>query len=181
LAAPVLRQPVQDANLAEALLRLWPNFLAYVLSFAVIGIMWNNHQMLFRSVGRVDRTTFFLNLVLLGITAFIPFSTAILGNYPYLKSATVMYGLTLDAASITYNVLLHYLIHKGAFLPSVTESAIRQTVFHYRVGLVVYLLATAIAFLSPWISFAIYGAIALYYLFPRGVDADAVAEETGSP
>jgi len=56
-----------------------------------------------------------------------------------------------------------------------------ETVFHYRVGLVVYLLATAIAFLSPWISFAIYGAIALYYLFPRGVDADAVAEDTGSP
>lgn len=50
--------PAQDAKLAQALTRLWPNFLAYVLSFAVIGIMRNNHHMLFRSVERVDRTTF---------------------------------------------------------------------------------------------------------------------------
>ena len=178
LGVPIVRN-AGDGSLSGALEALWPNFLAYVLSFAVIGIMWNNHHMLFRTVARIDRTTFFLNLLLLGITAFIPFATAVLGTYPSLKPGPVLYGFTLDAASITYNAILHYLIAKRAFFPSVSQDAIRQTVFHYRVGLATYLAATAIAFFWPLVSFAMYGALTLYYLFPRGVDADAV--ETGSP
>ena len=161
-------------------MRLWPNFLAYVLSFAVIEIMWNNHHMLLRSLQFVDRTTFFLNLLLLGITAFIPFATAVMGTYPGLKPATVLYGLTLDAAAITYNFILKYLIRRRAFLATVTDEMLSQTVFHYRVGLITYLSATAIAFVWPWVSFALYGAIAIYYLFPRGVDTTS-GEETGSP
>lgn len=161
-----------EKPLASALLSLWPNVLAYALSFAVIGIMWNNHHMLFRSVERLDRSTWLINLVLLGITAFIPFATAVLGEYYNLRPAAVLYGLTLSAASVTYNVLLHYLIRRRAFRAWVSEETLRGTVISYRVGLIVYILATVIAFALPTLSFALYWAITLYYWFPRGVDAD---------
>lgn len=181
LAVPVLTHASEQVLIAR-LIALWPNFLAYALSFAVIGIMWNNHQMLFRTVERLDRTTWLINLVLLGITAFIPFATAVLGAYPSLRPAAVLYGLTLTAASITYNSLLHYLIARAMFKPSVTQAAVRATVFHYRVGLIVYAAATIIAFAFPVLSFALYWAITLYYLFPRGVDADLPEPSaTGNP
>jgi len=77
--------------------------------------------------------------------------------------------------------MLHYLISRRRFLPGVTDDALAQTVFHYRVGLAVYIAATVIAFIFPLASFALYGAIALYYLFPTGVDADKVGAETGNP
>lgn len=183
LALPAGRQFGTEHDLAEALWSLRTNFLAYALSFAVIGIMWNNHQMLFRTVERIDRTTWFLNLLLLGITAFIPFSSAVLGTYPQMRPAAVLYGITLVTASITYNVLLHYLIRRGAFRPFVTQDAIRDTVFHYRVGLTVYVLAMLIAFVQPIVSFTLYWAITVYYLFPRGVDTDLPEPEaaTGNP
>lgn len=161
-----------EKALTSALLSLWPNVLAYALSFAVIGIMWNNHHMLFRSVERLDRKTWLINLILLGITAFIPFATAALGEYYNQRPAAVLYGLTLTAASITYNVLLHYLIRRRAFRAWVTEQTLRGTVISYRVGLTVYVLATIIALAVPALSFALYWAITLYYWFPRGVDAD---------
>jgi uncharacterized membrane protein len=172
---------VTERALTAGLLSLWPNFLAYALSFAVVGIMWNNHHMLFRSVERLDRTTWLINLTLLGITAFIPFATAVLGEYYNLRPAAVLYGFTLAAASITYNTLLHYLIKRHAFRAWVTETNLKETVFHYRVGLTVYLCATGIAFALPAVSFALYWAITIYYLFPRGVDADVAAAETGNP
>lgn len=181
LAVPALRHPSETA-LMGTLLGLWPNFVAYALSFAVIGIMWNNHHMLFRTVERLDRSTWLINLVLLGITAFIPFATAVLGAYPSMRPAAVLYGLTLTAASITYNGLLHYLIRQRAFKAFVTQAALRGTVFHYRVGLIVYVAATLIAFAFPVLSFALYWAITLYYFFPRGVDADLPeASATGNP
>jgi uncharacterized membrane protein len=161
-----------ERPLTSALLSLWPNLVAYALSFAVVGIMWNNHHMLFRSVEQLDRTTWLINLALLGITAFIPFATAVLGEYYNLRPAAVLYGLTLTAASITYNVLLHHLIRRGAFRAWVSEQALRGTVVAYRVGLTVYLVATVIAFALPALSFALYWGITLYYFFPRGVDAD---------
>ena len=170
LAVPIGK--TNEADLIVALRGLWPNFVAYGLSFAVIGIMWNNHHMLFRTVERLDRTTWLLNLLLLGITAFIPFSTAVLGTYANMRPAAVLYGFTLVAASITYNVLLHYLIRRRAFRSFVTQEAIRGTVFHYRVGLTVYAFALLIAFVLPIVSFALYWAITVYYLFPRGVDTD---------
>lgn len=49
IVLPALKTPVSDAALRDALLSLWPNAIAYVLSFAVIGIMWQNHHALFRS------------------------------------------------------------------------------------------------------------------------------------
>ena len=177
-----LTVPAVATSGESALIALWPNFLAYCLSFAVIGIMWNNHHMLFRTVERLDRRTWLMNLVLLGITAFIPFATAVLGQYSTLRPAAVLYGLTLTAASITYNGLLHYLITHRMFRPFVTQRALRDTVFHYRVGLTVYTAATIIAFAAPVVSFALYWAITLYYLFPRGVDADLPEPATtGNP
>lgn len=179
LAVPAV---TNEANLTAKLLSLWPNFVAYALSFAVIGIMWNNHHMLFRTVERLDRTTWLLNLLLLGITAFIPFATAVLGPYWMLRPAAVLYGLTLVAASITYNALLQYLIARRAFRPFVTEEAIHATVFHYRVGLTTYAIAMILAFVFPVVSFALYWAITLYYMFPRGVDADLPETAfTGNP
>lgn len=182
LAVPVIAPHDGERVLIERLLALWPNFVAYALSFAVIGIMWNNHHMLFRTVAKLDRTTWLINLVLLGITAFIPFATAVLGAYSALRPAAVLYGLTLTAASITYNGLLHYLIARKMFCSFVTPAALRDTVFHYRVGLAVYIAATIIAFIFPVVSFALYWAITLYYFFPRGVDADLPeAAATGNP
>ena len=60
--------PPSEAELTRALLRLWPSFVAYALSFGVIGIMWQNHHALFRLVGVVDRAAILLNLGLLGMT-----------------------------------------------------------------------------------------------------------------
>jgi uncharacterized membrane protein len=65
-----------NAELTAKLIALWPNGLAYVLSFLVIGIIWQNHQAIMRLVERVDRTTVFWNLMLMGGTAFIPLATA---------------------------------------------------------------------------------------------------------
>ncbi len=48
----------------HALLRLWSNFLACALSFAVIGVMWQSHHAVFRLVHTINRTTVCLNLVL---------------------------------------------------------------------------------------------------------------------
>ncbi|MBV8373104.1 MAG: DUF1211 domain-containing protein [Candidatus Eremiobacteraeota bacterium] len=159
-------------ELARALERLWPNLLAYGLSFGVIGIMWQNHHALFRLVKRVDRMAVFLNLLLLGGAAFVPFATSMLGAYPTFRASTFLYGLTLSYCATIYNVLLSHLVRERSFIASVDAATVRSTVRAYRIGWAGYVAATLLALITPVVSFGAYLAIAIYYLVPRGVDAD---------
>jgi hypothetical protein len=61
------------ADLPSALLRLWPRYLAYALSFLVIARFWVSHHLAFRLITRYDSTLVWLNLVLLMFVAFLPF------------------------------------------------------------------------------------------------------------
>lgn len=163
--------------LTQALVGLWPNLIAYVLSLMVVGIMWHNHQMLFRMVEKIDRRTIFWNILLLGGVAFIPFATSGLGTYPTLKASTFLYGLALTYCATIYNLLLNHLVRSAAFRDGVSEKYIAQTVTAYRTGWAAYIVAALFALWFPLLSFATYIGVTIYYLVPRGLDADL---ETGA-
>lgn len=166
------RRWTDEGNLTHALLRLWPNLIAYVLSFAVIGIMWQNHHALLRAVKSVDRLTVFLNLLLLGCTAFIPFASATLGSYPTTHAATFLYGVVLTSCATCFNLMLNQLVRKGGLGESLRPETITSTLRAYRTGWILYAVATAVALVSPVVSFALYIIVVGYYLVPRGVDDD---------
>jgi uncharacterized membrane protein len=170
-ALPELRDP-SNRVLTHALLHLWPNLIAYALSFGVIGIMWQNHHALFRLVERIDRTTVLYNLLLLGGTAFVPFATSTLGAYPTMHASTFLYGLTLTCTATSYLLILRHLVRTNAFSASVPAARIESTMRAYRTGWVTYVGATLLALVLPVLSFAAYVATAVYFSIPRGVDAD---------
>jgi uncharacterized membrane protein len=167
IAIPALPAPSEDA-LRAALISRWPDVIAYALSFAVIGLLWQNHHAIFRLVDRIDRRTIAYNLLLLAGIAFIPFATSTLGAYPTLHASTFLYGMVLTYCSIMFNLLLRHLVVHGAIQADISAATVRA----YRIGFAVYVLATLIALLFPVASFAAYVAIVGYYLVPQGLDAD---------
>ncbi len=167
---PAFRAPPTEQQLRNAILDLWPNLIAYGLSFAVIGIMWNNHQALFRLVTRVDRKTVVLNLLLLAGTVFIPFATSVLGTYPTMHSSTFLYGAVLSYTGTVYNILVNYLIATKVFAPSVGAEIVMSTRQAFLLALLTYYVAMLLALWWPLVSFAAYIAITLYGLIPHGVD-----------
>ena len=91
--------PARDAALGPALLDQWPVFLAYLVSFLTIGIMWINHHKLFEVIGQSTTTFAFINVVFLMVIAFVPYPTEVLaerlGNGVDVQLATVFYGATM--------------------------------------------------------------------------------------
>jgi uncharacterized membrane protein len=168
---PELHSPT-NRDLAHAILRLWPNLIAYALSFSVIGLMWQNHHALFRLVQRVDRMTVFWNLFLLSGTVLIPFATTTLGAYPTYSASTFLYGVVLSTCSTFYNLMLWHLVRSKAFVPEVDDTTIAYTLRGYNVGLCIYVGATLIALVLPIVSFALYLILVVYFLIPRGADSD---------
>ena len=170
-ALPELRVPT-NRELGSAILHLWPDLIAYGLSFSVIGLMWQNHHALFRYVHQIDRRTIFWNLLLLAATVLIPFATRTLGTYPTLPASAFLYGVILTACAAFFNLTLRNLVRSRAFTPEVDERAIAVTMRDYRRGLLVYAGVALLALLLPIVSFALYVLIVVYFFVPRGNESN---------
>src|SRR5260370_10913354 len=75
-----IRVPHGDHGLWTGLLALWPSYIAFLLSFVVILIMWVNHHELLRMARSVNYPVLFANGLLLLTVSFVPFPTAVLAQ-----------------------------------------------------------------------------------------------------
>ena len=71
----------EGESLAHGLWEQWPNYLGYLLSFLVLGVMWLNHHRIFEPAKRVDGIVLVLNLNLLLWAVLIPFPTAVVADF----------------------------------------------------------------------------------------------------
>jgi uncharacterized membrane protein len=149
-----------------ALAQRWPNYVAYVLSFLVIGVMWANHHSLFEYIGRVNRTLIVSNLFLLMGVSFLPFPTAVLAAHladPSMRvSATAFYGATLIFTSMTFNALWWVGRSQGLLEADSRDPGVRVITKRYVAALICYVTATGLAFISVELSLAIHLALALW-------------------
>jgi uncharacterized membrane protein len=170
---------------AQALGHAWPSYLAYVVSFLTIGIMWVNHHGMFVRITRVDRPLLLLNLFLLmGIVA-IPFPTALVADHlndsTHGQVAAVVYGLVMIAISVGYGSIWIYIITHQQALGARGLSLRHTATIWFTAGNVGYIAATVIALLvAAWISLVIYGLLAVYYMFEHLPAAPADEGEDSS-
>ena len=105
LKVPEMVSGAADIALLDALVKLWPKLLSFVLSFVIVGIYWVAHHHIFHYISRTDRTLLWLNNLFLMFVAFIPFPTALMGTYIGVPIAVVPYGLTLIATGLSLQLL----------------------------------------------------------------------------
>jgi uncharacterized membrane protein len=160
-----------DGTLVDALLANWQAYFAFFVSFAVIGILWINHHNMFRIIYRGDHTVFILNALLLMLITFINYPTAVLGVYltdpVNQRAAALLYGGTLLATAIAFNLLWRYVSYKHRLLhPDVNPEIVRSINTQYNAGPFIYLAAFLLAFFTPIGSMIIHFLLALFYALP---------------
>jgi len=104
---------IPHGGLRNALVNLWPSYLAFLASFMTIGVMWLNHHRLFTLINKKDDGLIAFNLLLLlGIT-WLPFPTALLaehllGSHEDQQVAALVYAGSFFMLSIVFNVMWRY-------------------------------------------------------------------------
>jgi uncharacterized membrane protein len=147
------------SDLWEGLLKLWPSYFAFTLSFGILLVSWVNHHYLFNILDKSSRPFLYANGFLLFTITFMPFPTALLAQYistDYAKPAIAFYCFGGVVNSLGWNLLLHT-IHKPHNLThSETDNNILRTVKRStQIGLVIYTVATVMSFWLPMIALAI--------------------------
>jgi uncharacterized membrane protein len=160
-------------DLGTALAHQWPQYVAYLVSFLIVGIIWLNHHAMFNLLARTDHRLQVLNLLLLLPVSVLPWPTAVLAEYTREGSAgdkrvaVVLYGLTSSLMAVGFNLAWRYLLrHRELHKAGVDARLLAVRNRRYNVGLAVYPIATLIGLLSVPLFLALMLGLALMYLLP---------------
>ena len=160
----VLELKVPHGTGWETLVPLAPTLGSYALSFVFVGIYWNNHHHLLHAARTIDGRILWANLHLLFWLSLTPFTTGWMGENHFAAVPVAIYGVDLLACALAYTILVRVIIAGHG-----PQSALAKAVGSDRKGnisLAAYSLAIAVATFNPWISCALYAAVALMWLVP---------------
>jgi uncharacterized membrane protein len=160
----VLELKVPHSADLSALWELAPVFLSYVLSFANVGIYWNNHHHLLHTVKQVSAGILWANLHLLFWLSLFPFTTGWMGENHFSTWPVVIYGFNLLLAALAYTILVQMIIRKQGH-DSLVAKAIGSDFKSY-VSLAAYVAAVVLAFFNSWISGGLFVAVAMMWFIP---------------
>ena len=123
---------------------LWPDFLAYVISFSTLGAFWVAHHRIFRWVLYVDRPLIWINISFLMIIGLIPFSTTLLTQYLDSQNSIFAFSFNAILAGLLIYVIYYYvkrnpdLVDKSiqALIEKSSSRRIVATILTYSVAII---------------------------------------------
>ena len=163
-----IAQPSSYKNLGHDLASKWPSLAAFVVSFAIIGIMWLNHHSVFSHFEHVDRGLIYLNMLLLLTITFLPYPTGVLGQAlakgENARTAAVVYAVVMALNAWVWTALWLYGSSRRQLLrPGFAEEERATATRMFSIGVVLYTLSIGVAFWSADAFLAVQAALALYY------------------
>lgn len=160
----------KDSDLLNILGDKWPIYLAFVTSFATIGIMWVNHHRLYTHIKRSDNTLLLLNLLLLLVIVFVPFPTALMAEYITQhdqRTAALIYSGTFLLMAVCFNLVWRHASHKNRLLdPNVNIQEVNAITGQYRLGPLFYVVTFVLAFFLPLASIVLELLLAIFFAIP---------------
>jgi uncharacterized membrane protein len=141
-----------------------PILLGYALSYANVGIFWNNHHHMLHATRRINGEVLWWNLLLLFALSLLPFAIKWMGQTNFAALPTASYGAVLVMASFAYTLLERAIIRADPANARLGEAVGRDR--KEITSFVLYALGIPLSFASPWIAIGMYVLVAAIWFIP---------------
>jgi uncharacterized membrane protein len=139
-------------DMLDALADALPEIISFVVSFYVIGRYWLAHHWFVSRLVRIDRRLLSQNLLYLGLIAFLPFPTSLIGEYEGNPIAFVVFALSMAAVSLMELVLARHAYSSRLLQPGAPPGLWRWTRLASGFPVAVFLLSIPIAFVNTTVA-----------------------------
>ncbi len=154
LVVPELSTNATSMDLWNALTGQYQTFLAYLLSFFILGVWWTAHHRHYRYIKKTNSTLLWLNLFLLLWIGLLPFFTKILSQYGPMQTAMALYALDQGVAGLLVTVTWYYASHNHRLIdPELPAETIRFTLTRSSTAPIIFFVSIAISFVSPYAAY----------------------------
>ena len=139
------------------------DFVAYGISFAVLGSIWLAHHRFYTLVARFDGRLIVLNLVYLALVALVPFSAELLGHYSDTTDGVILYAINLAGISLAFTAQVFYAFRKGLVKEEARDQERRYVGPAAFVVSGTFLFSIPVAFIDPsicpiiWVGLLLFG------------------------
>lgn len=162
-------QRPEGQDLPGALFHEWPAYLAYVITFVIVGQVWLTHHNMWRYVVKVDQLLLVLNLLLLLFVAAIPFAASLLadnlrGTVADQRLTAALYVGTVLGEALFFNLSWWWARRRRLLDPGLDPRLARAVARRFLLGPVLYVVAFGISFVDPVLSLAAYFLLTGLYL-----------------
>jgi len=166
LKVPALKDHGSVSELSHQLVELMPKFLSWLISFIIVRKFWLNHHYVLGLARHADYAMVWLNSLFLLSQSFIPFPTALVGEYPNNRLAVSLFGAMFALNTLLFMVLQAYIV-RNLIKPELAATQDPHGLRKAFIGPASYLLGAAVAWLSVHVAFVIYALTPLFYITPR--------------
>jgi uncharacterized membrane protein len=157
-------KPPHDPDI-RSLVRIWPTFCAYVLSFVIIAIYWVNHHHLIHLVTRVDAIILWANINLLFWLSVVPWATVYLGENHLLPLPVALYATVSLIGAISFFILRAVIArqHHEPEFDKLNKKMARKNLM----AILIYLVAVGAAFVYVPLALILVALPAAMYFLPE--------------
>lgn len=161
LRVPQIEGEANVYDILNALFQLLPKFLGFTMSFFFVAVFWVAHHQYFHSLNLSTKSLLWLNNLFLFFITFIPFPTALLGEYPQNAAAVVFFGASFLVTSLSFAILRWYgWVKSSVTSEDISQESVKNVMrlsflppFFYFLGILFALLRTEVAiaifFITP--------------------------------
>jgi uncharacterized membrane protein len=168
LHVPNLAHNASNVVVFPALLKMWPKFATYAVSFVSLGVFWVGHHNMYHAVRRADRTLLWLNILFFMFVSLLPFSASVLNAFPQTQVAPLIFGGNLTIIGWMLYLQWVYAGWQQGMLAEFVSRAYRDLVrSRFLIYPVVAMLTMLICFWSIEISLSIYMLLLPLYMIPN--------------
>lgn len=166
IRVPHLENRESSDELMWALWAMAPKVISWAASFFFVAIMWVQHHNVFRMATKIDYGMIWINNIFLMLICFLPFPTALMGEYPHNRPAVLLFGLIATLASLV-QVWLYSYMAKNYLQPHYNkQSVLRNVGRSFILAPMLLVVAAAASFVSLWLPYVIYALVPFFFLLP---------------
>lgn len=139
--------------LPTALINLWPQYFANLITFFIIGFYWLNHHTILGLIRKYNKTVVWLNILFLTSISFLPFPVDLYGDHSNVPIVVAFYCASLSVVGfLLLSIWLYVALGHRLIDENIGKKRIRYHTLQYLVAPVVFAAAVPIAFIYPILS-----------------------------
>jgi uncharacterized membrane protein len=165
LKVPSLKDHYSVSELGRQLLELLPKFLSWLISFIIVCKFWLNHHHILGLARYASYAMVWLNSIFLLGQSFIPFPTAMMGEYASNPLAVSAFGMVMAINTLLF-IALHAYILWNLIKPELVQAQVPHVIHKSFVGVFSYSIGAAAAWLSVHVAFVVYLLTPLFFIVP---------------